>query len=516
MPKAQRHEMLKKSDCTLPRPERYPGSLHHNNVGGSLLSKADWIKFEGKKWLDEMKNSEKYDASFFSVKAVCLRSWLQKTFPSVSAKTSKEILYDLEKDLDDDDQRQSDDDRDGDDDLMDEDDGGNESSDMFDSDSERMEDDAPLTKKGKISTIRWYVEKMDEKLLDNEEVVPEFVRESRTYKNKRDDFIGKYIDQQFETFCSQEVASSHTQLPKWVQNHKYLKQKFSHRTRLELANYRALKNLKETCRELRNNPSKEAFDLRTVLVASVICTRYGVPDVDETRDVIEAAKRMKHDFVTGNESILNIKARKKHEVYPKSVFDLSDESWEQLSTVVEPDQHRRPSRAIKDGEETVPNRLQIVTDDEAYAQFRDNYEDKVRLAMKEHCEKKRQKYRSKSDSKTKTKVIETLHRLENKFPSKSWFLSNKPPQTKANNEHSTGNCKDCYSVKANYETLLKTAKMYCNCGTEKCDGWQCTCDIEAGDTEEECTCDKVCYCDRCESCQVNYFILNNVMFNCGS
>ena len=508
MPKAQRHEMLKKSDCTLPRPERYPGSLHHNNVGGSLLSKADWIKFEGKKWLDEMKKSEKYDISYFSVKAHCLKGWLQKTFPSVSIKTSKEILYDLEQDLGNEDQSQSDNDSDGDDELMDEDDGGNESSDMFESDSEKMEDDTPMTKKGKISTIRWYVEKLDDKLLDREEEVPEFVRNSRTYKKKRDDFIGQYIDHQFEIFCSQEVASSHTQLPKWVQNHEYLKQKFTHRTRVELANYRVLKNLNDTCRELRNDPSKAAFDQRAILVASVICTRYGVPAIDETQDVIKAAKRMKQELLTGNESKLNIKPRKEHELYPKSVFDLGKESWEQLSTVVEPDQHRRPNKSIKDGEETVPSRLQIVTDDEAYEQFRDKYEDKVKLAMKEHCEIKRQKYRSKSDGKEKQKVLERLQRMEDRFPSKSWFLRIKPPQTKTNNEHSTGNCKDCHSVQANYETLHKTAKKYCKCGTENCDNWQCTCDLEAEETEEECTCDKVCYCDRCESCQVKYSILN--------
>ena len=87
MPKAQKIEMLKKSDCTLQRPDRYPGSLHHNNVGGSLLSKADWIKFEGEKWLDEMKKSEKYDISYFSVKADCFNGWLQKTFPTVSIET---------------------------------------------------------------------------------------------------------------------------------------------------------------------------------------------------------------------------------------------------------------------------------------------------------------------------------------------------------------------------------------------------------------------------------------------
>ena len=503
--------MLKKSDCKIPPPDPYPGIVHHKNTGGTLLSRDDWVKFECKKWMDEMQKSEKYDVTYFSDKVHCLKGWLVKTFANVSLKVVKNILYDLESNLQDEDnpsvksEESDSENSEIDDEMMDEDENDEQNSpDLFASDSEKMEDDPPLTRKGKISTITFYVEQLDENLLDDEEVVPEFVKNSRRYKKRRNEFIEHFVDKQFERYSSQEIASSHSQLPKWVQSHKYIREKFSHRTKEELSNFRILKNLNETCRELKNNPSKAAFDQRVMIVASVICPRYGVPGIDETKDVIAAAKNLKKEFVTGNQTNLNNKQRKKREVFPKSVFDLAKESWETGATVVEPAQHTRPNKALNDGQDTIPNRLQVLTDDEAYEQFKDNYEDKVKDIMKKYAEEKRQKFMSKKESKHKDKVLETLNKMENRFPGISWFLGNKPPQTKANNDHITGNCKDCYSVQLNYESILKATSKQCKCKTDSCKNWQCTCDTEDEETEEDCTCNKECDCDDCEKCQVRY------------
>ena len=127
--------------------------------------------------------------------------------------------------------------------------------------------------------------------------------------------------------------------------------------------------------------------------------------------------------------------------------------------------------------------------------------------MKIHCAMKRQKFNKKNDSKYKREVLEALDRLENRFPGKGWFISKKPPQTKVNNEHSTGNCKDCYSIELNYETLIKAVKKYSKCKSDRCEGWQCTCEPEEGVTDEECTCSKVCHCDDCDECQVRNFMI---------
>jgi hypothetical protein len=179
-------DMMKKSDCKLPPPEAYPGVLHHNNVSGTLLSRGDWVKFECRKWIEEMKHSVKYDASYFSVKVHCLKGWLVKTFHNVSVKVVKDILYELENKLEDEkgiifeeDESDSESNADSeiDHELIDNDmDYGQESPDLFASDSDQMEEDAPLTRKGKISTINWYLDKFDQNMLDNEDSVPEFVR----------------------------------------------------------------------------------------------------------------------------------------------------------------------------------------------------------------------------------------------------------------------------------------------------------------------------------------------------
>ena len=144
-----------------------------------------------------------------------------------------------------------------------------------------------------ISTIRWYIDKLDEKMLDDEDSLPEFVRKSENYKKKKEEYIQQFVDHKFEMSSSQDIATCLSQLPKWVQNHKYVNQKLNHRTKEELSSFRILKNLNETCKELKNNPSQKAFEQRVMIVASVICPRYGVPQIHETQEVIEAAWKLK-------------------------------------------------------------------------------------------------------------------------------------------------------------------------------------------------------------------------------
>ena len=242
---------------------------------------------------------------------------------------------------------------------------------MYDSDTEMMEDDAPLSRKQKISTIRWYVEKLDESQLDNEESVPKFVQNSKTYKSKRNEYVEQFIDQKFENYCSQEIAASHSQLPNWVQTHQYLKEKFKHRSKEELAKFRVIKNINETCKELRNNSSKDSFNQRAMIIASVICPRYGVPEgIEETRMVIDRAKEMKKELITGNQGLFEKKKRKKKELFPEEVSNFGREFWDEKATIVEPDQHRRPDRALNDGKETIPNRLQIMTNSKMIIQIK--------------------------------------------------------------------------------------------------------------------------------------------------
>ena len=96
-----------------------------------------------------------------------------------------------------------------------------------------------------------------------------------------------------------------------------------------------------------------------MLTASVICPRYGVPDIDETKNVINAAKKLKKKFFGGEQSTLEVEARKKKELFPQKVFEFAYESWEKDATIPEPAQHTRPESAVSDGEEKMPVRLMM-------------------------------------------------------------------------------------------------------------------------------------------------------------
>ena len=130
--------------------------------------------------------------------------------------------------------------------------------------------------------------------------------------------------------------------------------------------------------------------------------------------------------------------------------------------------------------------------------FKEDCTKKIKSIMKEKCDTLRQKYQT--DTVYNKCAHERLDRIENSFPGKTWFLSKKPPQTKVNHEHSTGLCKDCHAAQVNHDTLLKQARMMCECGTDKCENWFCYCE------DQECSCDLICRCDRCIACEVIIYI----------
>ena len=505
---APQDKMLKKSDCNLPNPTCWPGKFNKNNKEGTLITKEDWIKSEAKLWINKMKEHEKYDVTYFSVKVVCLLGWLKKGFPKLTTKETRNILYELEEETSNESEKDETPNEDAHQDRIEPMDTETNfinrpgSPDLFDSDDdEQMEEVCDLTRKDKDFSIKQYVDKMSKTLIESEDSMPDFVKNSRIYKKKKNEFIEGYIDQIFEASSSQDVALQLSQFPEFAKNHKYIHEKLSHRSKTELSNWRALKNMKETLKELQNDSSREAFNHRVMLVASVICPRFGVPDIGETKNVIAAAKELKKSFFGGDQSTLKVKERKKKELFPRKVFELAEESWENDSTIPEPAQHVRPQSAVSDGNEKLPARLQVLTNDEAYAQFKENYEAKVKDVMQKHCQEIRSKYVQKPDSCYKDKIFKTLERKENIFPGKTWFLAQKPPHTKMNFDHTTGLCKDCHVADLNYDNLLKFLKKTCQCKTDRCPNYVCTCE----DTEDECKCSQECECHDCSSCQVSIF-----------
>ena len=206
-------------------------------------------------------------------------------------------------------------------------------------------------------------------------------------------------------------------------------------------------------------------------------------------------------MLTGNQKNLKVGPKRKNEFHLPEAEALAEDCWLNKATIVEPNKHVRPHCApVDESGETIPRRLQILTTDEAYNKFEEYYTIRVKEAMKRKCDQIRAKHTSKSSY--NAKVNERLNRMENMFPSKSWFVSRKPCQTTMNQDHTTGLCKDCYSAQVNYDTLLKYVRRNCYCKTEDCPNWICLC------SEDVCQCDTVCRCDDCESCQVRIKIYN--------
>ena len=171
MPIKDKDKMLQKSDCTMPPPKDYPGKYNRNNSNGSLLTRSEWIKKEAEKWILNMKDHEKYDDTYFSVKAFCLRGWLQKTFTKISVKQTSELLFELEKTED----------QDGDDDNRERDDlqeMEGEPEDLLDliPDVEEMEHDGQMTRQEKEQIIKTHVDALNKESIENEMNLPEFVR----------------------------------------------------------------------------------------------------------------------------------------------------------------------------------------------------------------------------------------------------------------------------------------------------------------------------------------------------
>ena len=250
-------------------------------------------------------------------------------------------------------------------------------------------------------------------------------------------------------------------------------------------------------KELQKDSSQEAYNQRIQIAAAVNDPRYGMPELEETRYVIEAAKKLSENLLTGKQSNLKIEPAKKNEIYPAEVEALADDCWHNIATIPEPDKHVRPQCALVDESgETIPKRLQVLTTDEAYQRFQEDYSAKVKQAMKKKCDNLRSKHTKETEY--NEKVNKRLDRMENMFPSNNWFSRKMPGQTKMNTDHTTGLCKDCCTAQVNYATISKYAKSKCQCKSVHCPNWTCLC------SEEVCSCDPVCQCDDCVSCQVTH------------
>lgn len=523
--------MHKKKNYDFPDAIPYPGRFTKNNKKGTMLSRSEWMENEARRWVVGTKDTEEFENMPLGNRVLCMRFWLEKAFKTISKNELTPMLIRLESEnVEDEEQTQDveEDDEDGptgeeqepieeepytqienmEEDMDTEYDS---SQDMFEG-MEVVMENLPKSKKqiecDNEQSIKNFLEMKDDDLMNIE--VPDFVLKDKRYLERQEKFVEQILNNQMEN--SQDILNQMSQLPKCVQDHKLLRNRLGHLSKAEKSTRRVTKNLKKTLRELRKDKSAKSFQIRVQLVASVIDHRYGAPDLGETKYVIAAAKKLNEEFWSGKKTTLEADGKKKRQIYPPTVEKIADESWYNRATTPDPAKHARPSAAMKDGDETIPTLYQVVTDDEAYEQFKDHDRERVRVEMQKVCEEIRNKYMQKDDSETKQKTMEILRRRENLFPSKTWFLARKPPQTKLMDDHSTALCRDCVSSDTNYETIYKFCKKFCKCGSRDCPSWVCNCEEEDPD---HCECQHDCTCDDCSKCEVSknsyyyekYFIL---------
>ena len=82
-----------------------------------------------------------------------------------------------------------------------------------------------------------------------------------------------------------------------------------------------------------------------------------------------------------------------------------------------------------------------MTDDEAYLGFKELCAAKVSDIMTEYSKEQKEKYGKQQDSADKEYRLKYVESLPHKFPSKSWFIEQRPLEVKMMNDHSTGLCK---------------------------------------------------------------------------
>ena len=510
--KHKRHKMpskdqfLLKSDCEIEPASPFPGKRYRQNPGGCSDSRAQWIENEANKWVNNMKHHPKYLTTPLYQRSFCLKYHLRKL--TVANSECRKILIKVESDVNfnqevndpQDDNMEIDDQRLADNvqDMDTEPPPG--SQDMFaNSDGEDEELSRVEKEKVIIDTLKSPIED----LLKSENSLPYFVMNSHRYKTSKNNFIEEYLEENFKDATIEELVNSLTPLPNYVRESPVFKKKINTLSDQQKSEKRMLKNLNSTLSLLRDSSTKTALEHRKIITGAVYDHFCGFPNIDETKAVKKEAKVLKTNLLSGETSDLKPKERQKVDFFPASVKEVAEKCWRTNCTVVEPGKHTRPKSALRDGEEVIPAIYQTLTDSEAFAVFKDNYHEEVREAMEKECNDVRISVEGRRDSGSKQKLLDMLIRKQTRFPSFSWFLQQKPKETKFRSDHCTGLCKDCEGPQLNLDSLTKFMRKLCRCRSKLCPKWSCSCDLdENGEVKEHCDCDS-CDCDECLKCEVS-------------
>lgn len=495
---------LKISDCDLEKAERYPGKYE-----SCFNSKTDWVADKVRIWYEHMKDNPKYDDTPNGHKSYVLHSHLSKL--KVAHSEVRKLLVDIEINS-----KSTESESDASDIEMEVDQGEDVmeveepqgSQDMFAA-SDDGNESTELTRSEKEAAILRHLSNPFEELIEVESELPKFLTQSYRYKEKKTEFIKSKVETFLTDKNSQDVCEVLSQLPSYVTNSDIWKNRFNLSDQ-QKSQKRMLKNINITFNLLKESSTPASMEQRKVLAAALYDPKFGYPNIDETRTVKNAGKALKTKLLGGENLDLKPKNRTTSDHFPDTVKQIADKCWRTQCTVIEPGKHSRPKAALKDGEERIPAIYQTLTDKEAYSIFEDMYKAEVNQTMIEECNKLRAEVNLRNDSQLKAKLLAQISKKETRFPSMSWFLQQKPKETKSRSDHCTGLCRDCEGPQLNYDCLIKYQKKFCNCRTKECPKWFCACDTdEFGNLPAICSCDP-CDCDECLKCEVRKYIATNL------
>ena len=478
--------MMNKDDVKIDRAPKYPGKWTRNNKSGSPLSRCEYLESEAKKWVDKVKDLDKYNTTSTTAKTHLLREHLGSM--NVAFSRAKKLLINAESTIEEFDTESNEE--------------SNQLEETGNSDQSDMEVDEgepdSRSRHSKEIEVSQALQLSDDDMFADEAEITDTVKKSSKYKERKKNFVAKYVEEK----SSQDLLTQFSQAPKVVKDSDEFKSRLCHLSKEQKSEKRLLKNLNETIEKLKENPSQEAINQRKIIYAAANDPRFGNPGLNEFRTFTKDARKTKLEFLAGDKNDLKPNEYKKNEYFPEEVKKIAETCWRDQCTIVEPAKHAGPKKAVKDGQEMRPTIYQVLTDQECYDQFKEHYNNAISIALAKYCQNLRDKMQTQNETPRKIARLERLARKEATFPSKSWFLYQKPPETKPMHDHTTGLCRVCESIRLNYDTLLKAVTKNCQCQTKRCEQFFCSCEQdEEGEMPAVCPCQK-CDCDDCLLCQV--------------
>ena len=500
-------DQLQVNDVGIAPAMKFPGKKNRNNPSGSVHcgNKSEWVESEALKWYNYVKDLEKYDKTPLHQKTFLLANHHLKKMKIANSVARRLIVKFEECNVPIVESEEDDEEIDNDEmeivetvETVEE----MDTEDMFaNSDSENGED--TLTRIEKENIIDQTLLKPIEELIEFENSLPKFVTRSYRFQSTKFEHINNYVETEFEGKSSQDILNVFSQTPSYVRDSDLYKRRLDHLPKHERSEKRMLKNANSALSLLKQSGTPKSLEHRKIITSALYDPQFGYPRLCETRTVKTAGKMLNTKLRSGESTDLKPDPRSSTDYFPQSVKDIANTCWRTNCTVIEPGKHARPKAAIKDGNETIPIIYQTLTDKEAYSAFKEIYVNDVKEAVAADCNLLLEKLESISDTKLKEKKLEFIEKKKSRFPSLSWFLKQKPKETKASSDHCTGLCKDCEGPQINFEILRKHKKSLCQCQTKMCPNWFCTCELdEFEEVPSVCDC-APCLCDACSKCQVN-------------